>query len=336
MGKSEVASTLLSKAKAFWGWFIKKSPAFIVATSLTVVGVFGLGVGGTLAATGVIPNPFSSQVPEEVEVSVGETDRQVSEEEYWTEEFQETRPPSSYSDSSAEWLPGSSWTPFGQPGTISYRWSTTDLHTRVFGPCTSGVMVHTSPPNYGYLSDPVAGIQGIGWSAGIGAEPSEPGQKNCHSTLVSNSAGYLKCFNFSEVWVNIVGPSPQAGFYKIPIPEGIAKVDCPSGSENNDPSKFLSSQVYEQLKDFPEAVVTPPKLNGGPPTIEWGRYVAATPTPTPSTTPTPETSPTPTPTPSTTPTPETSPTPTTEPSPTPTPETSPTPTTEPSPTPTSP
>jgi hypothetical protein len=316
MGKLEVGSNFLSKATAFWGWFIKKSPAFIVLTSLTVVSVFGLGVGGTLAATGVLPNPFSSQVAEVVESSSGDIDRKVSEEEFWTEEYQETRPPSSYSDSSAEWLPGSSWTPFGQPGTISYRWSTTDLHTRVFGPCTSGVMVTTSAPNYGYLSDPVAGIQGIGWSSGIGAEPSEPGQKNCAATMVSSSTGYLKCFNFSEVWVNIVGPTPQAGFYKIPIPESIAKVDCPPGSENNDPSRFISSYTYEQLKDFPEAVVTPPRFNGGPPTIEWGPYVPSGPSPTPTT--------------------ETSTAPTTDSSPAPTPEPSPTPTTEPSPTPSNP
>jgi hypothetical protein len=291
-------SKLIVRARSFWSWFVKKSPAFIVLTSLTVVSVFGLGVGGTLAATGVISNPFSNDVSEEVELPVGDTERQVTEEEYWTEEFQETRPPSSFSDTSAEWLSGSSWTPFGQPGTISYRWSTTDLHTRVFGPCTSGVMVTTSPPNYGYLSDPVGGIQGIGWSAGIGAEPSEPGQKNCHASLVSNSTGYLKCFNFTEVWVNIVGPTPQAGFYKIPIPESIAKVDCPPGSEKNDPSKFLSSQTYEQLKDFPEAIVTPPQLNGGPPTIDWGPYVPSTPTPTQPTEgfPTPTTEPSPTPT----------------------------------------
>ena len=49
---------LLSKAKTFWVWFINKSPAFIVLTSMTVVSVFGLGVGGTLAATGVISLPF--------------------------------------------------------------------------------------------------------------------------------------------------------------------------------------------------------------------------------------------------------------------------------------
>ena len=55
---------LLARAKSFWGWFIKKSPAFIVLTSLTAVSVFGLGVGGTLAATGVIPLPFASTTEE--------------------------------------------------------------------------------------------------------------------------------------------------------------------------------------------------------------------------------------------------------------------------------
>ena len=56
---------LLSRAKAFWGWFIEKSPAFIVLSSLTVVSVFGLGVGGTLAATGVISLPSVMFGPEE-------------------------------------------------------------------------------------------------------------------------------------------------------------------------------------------------------------------------------------------------------------------------------
>ena len=60
MGKISGKESFLVSAKARWGWFIKKSPAFIVLTSLTVVSVFGLGVGGTLAATGVIPNPFVS------------------------------------------------------------------------------------------------------------------------------------------------------------------------------------------------------------------------------------------------------------------------------------
>jgi hypothetical protein len=60
VGKLTLGSNLLPRAKSFWGWFIKKSPAFIVLTSMTVVSVFGLGVGGTLAATGVIANPFAA------------------------------------------------------------------------------------------------------------------------------------------------------------------------------------------------------------------------------------------------------------------------------------
>jgi hypothetical protein len=65
MGILEFGSNLLSRVRMLWGWFIKKSPAFIVLTTLTVLSIFGLGVGGTLAATGVIPNPLVAEVPAE-------------------------------------------------------------------------------------------------------------------------------------------------------------------------------------------------------------------------------------------------------------------------------
>jgi hypothetical protein len=60
MGKIDIKTKVSDKVSALWRGFIKKSPVFIVLTSLTVVSVLGLGVGGTLAATGVIPNPFAS------------------------------------------------------------------------------------------------------------------------------------------------------------------------------------------------------------------------------------------------------------------------------------
>lgn len=60
MGKFNFITKVSGKASALWRGFIKKSPVFIVLTGLTVVSVLGLGVGGTLAATGVIPNPFAS------------------------------------------------------------------------------------------------------------------------------------------------------------------------------------------------------------------------------------------------------------------------------------
>ena len=70
MGNQELGKNLLYRAKTFWSWFIKKSPVFIFLTSLTVVSVFGLGVGGTLAATGVISLPFVSGPEETTEQQV--------------------------------------------------------------------------------------------------------------------------------------------------------------------------------------------------------------------------------------------------------------------------
>jgi hypothetical protein len=65
MGKFDIISKVAGKATVLWKGFIKKSPVYIVLSSLTVVSVLGLGVGGTLAATGVIPNPFASSTPDE-------------------------------------------------------------------------------------------------------------------------------------------------------------------------------------------------------------------------------------------------------------------------------
>ena len=60
MGKIDIKTKVSDKAAALWKGFIKRGSVFIGLTGLTVVGVLGLGVGGTLAATGVIPNPFAS------------------------------------------------------------------------------------------------------------------------------------------------------------------------------------------------------------------------------------------------------------------------------------
>jgi hypothetical protein len=60
MGKFIVISKVLDEVAALWRAFLEKSPVFIALSGLSVVGVLGLGVGGTLAATGVIPNPLES------------------------------------------------------------------------------------------------------------------------------------------------------------------------------------------------------------------------------------------------------------------------------------
>jgi hypothetical protein len=74
MGKIDIIGKVSGKATAWWRGFVRKSPVFIALTGLTVVSVLGLGVGGTLAATGVIPNLFATSTsdessPEELEGS---------------------------------------------------------------------------------------------------------------------------------------------------------------------------------------------------------------------------------------------------------------------------
>jgi len=64
MGKFDIMTKVFGKATAMWRNFIKRSPLFIVLTLLTGVSVLGLGVGGTLAATGLIPNPFAPPAPD--------------------------------------------------------------------------------------------------------------------------------------------------------------------------------------------------------------------------------------------------------------------------------
>jgi hypothetical protein len=293
MGKLVFASNLLSRVKSFWVWFTKKSPAFIVITSVTVVSIFGIGVGGTLAATGVIPNPFVTASTEVTPPAEG------SDLEYPDNNFEnDSLPPDELfignnESASGEWL--SSRNPFGSGGPISYRWSTVALDIRHIGPCPLGTLtISAAPQNYGYLSTVVEGREGLGGGASWQVSPGPPGQEKCMSGMAIPVV-VVKCYNFTEFWINIEGPTAQAGFYKIPIPEGVSKLNCPLGSENNDPTKFMLEEMYEKLKDYPEAVVTPPTM-WGPATVEWGPFVPATPT---SPVPTPETSPTQTTEPST-------------------------------------
>jgi hypothetical protein len=78
MGKLDLVTKFSGRVNAIWGAFIKRSPVFIVLSGLTVVSVLGLGVGGTLAAAGVVANPFASSTsdessPEELEGSLDQS-----------------------------------------------------------------------------------------------------------------------------------------------------------------------------------------------------------------------------------------------------------------------
>jgi hypothetical protein len=286
MGKSVVTTSLITKAKSIWGWFIKKSPAFIVLTSITVVSIFGLGVGGTLAATGVIPNPLVAEAPIEPTSIDSDSTYQPDDDGSFPRELEDIY---GADDSSVEncyrgtgdldWqglskecldlgldryvaLQNSGWTG------VTYKFFPGFMHLTI-----SGVQVPGTPES----------PKSIGINMSInGSYP--VGSTGCyHLGTDHRPAVELRTCGFN--WVTPLFP----------------RLGCLPGGD-----------TYEIWSDggnlnFRESGIIPPGIIDCP-------------------TPTPETSPTPTPETSPTPTPETSPTPTTEPSPTPTTEPSPTPT----------
>jgi len=303
MGKLVFGGNLLSRAKTLWGWFIKKSPAFIVLTSLTVVSVFGLGVSGTLAATGLIPNPFVSSATEILDSSPedgleGDSEVNYDEDEFPPWDFYFDYGKNQWSTEIGDWLPGSSWSPLGSSDTISYRWTNTHLHARYVGQCPNEeVWIVGSAPNFGYLSDvvyhpasPDNGIYGLSQYEFLGVAKHSNSQPDC-KTSKGLFVGSMKCYNFNEVWVWIrtTASMPDLGLLKIPIPEEVIKIDCPPGSEKNDPTRFTAGW---DLTNYPEAVVTPPTRTS-PPIVVPGQFMPP-PTPTTEPSPTPTTEPSPT------------------------------------------
>jgi hypothetical protein len=278
--------------------------ALAILTSLFLI--VGVGVGGTLAATGLIANPFTAgsqntSLSEDQNTSSGgeipnfkdlpPNDTVYVEGEGWVRK-------------DVSWADSSGWQPYAAPNTVEFRFSTSSFYSVWSGPCPAGdVTVSIGPMQWGYLSDPVAGIQGIGGgtSSVINCNFFDSGSADSLQPMMT-FVGPWKCYNFNEVWVEISGPTPAAGLHKISIPDNISKYNCPAGSESNDPNYFLFSHMREQIaSNYPDAIVTPPGF-GKPPSVDLGPFR-------PEVTPTPATSEEALPTPTATPTDVTEPTP---------------------------
>jgi len=285
---------LLPRAKSFWGWFIKKSPAFIVLTSLTVVSVFGLGVGGTLAATGVISNPFVTATTAEPTDIDSESNYQTEGNGSFPLELEEIYGgDNSYVEICYKGTGNLDWQGLSQECLDKATRQATALATSGW----SGVRYSFFP---GVMHLTVSGVQVPGTPSSpafIGINMSINGQPPINSR---------SCYHYGTAHRPLV-ELPTCGFTWTP--PLFPWLGCLPGGD-----------TYEIWTDggnlnFRESGIIPPGIIDCP-----------TPTTTPSPTATTEPSPTPTTEPSPAPTTETSPTPTTEPSPAPTTETSPTPT----------
>jgi hypothetical protein len=292
MGKSVVATNLLSRAKGFWGWFIKKSPAFIVLTSLTVVSVFGLGVGGTLAATGVIPNPFVSAAPLEP------TDNEDEQ----------------------------TYAPEGG-GSLPKDFDGIEKIEDVFGSCYNRA-THTVDSTdsvddscLGISEKRTTSLMASGWT-GVKFSFVDGGYHYIFAAVPVGGTTDTPTFVSIEVSVN--GGPPTRGGFCYHYGYGVEGKTCGMesfglmGTAGSYGTCLPGGDTYlVEIKghglNFRETGVIPERVFNCP---------SVSPTPTTQTSPTPtptsDTSPTPTTEPSPTPSAETSPTPTTEPSPTPT------------------
>jgi len=132
------------------------------------------------------------------------------------------------------------------------------------GQCDVGpIQVKIGPANWGYLSQPIDGIQALGGSASttLCVQPNATSLGTGDSGL--SAPGYWKCFNFTQVWIEISGNTPDSGLYKIDVPAYVEARDCPPGASSNDPSR-----VWNPTEDFPSPSSTaqPPETTQAPET----------------------------------------------------------------------
>lgn len=247
-----------------------------IAIASALVLVLSSGVGATLAATGVIAFPSATQTPNPTIIQTPTSTPTPTPKETF---------PSPGTEDGLRAYEGEGFTAIGGRGKIGFKWSGSSLMVVWNGKCTAGpITVKVGPPNWGYLSQPVAGIQGLG---GTGSSQICNGFEGGGGIGTGDSASYWKCFGFNEVWVEVSGDSPDAGLYKLPMPSNIQAQNCPAGSELNNPNVVWDISTNQGYGNSPYN--TPPAPEPAPPAPEPAPP-APEPSPTqeePSSTPTP-------------------------------------------------
>lgn len=236
---------LVDKSKQLYSKIRAKGLAATIAIATAFVLVLSSGVGATLAATGLFqknqiintPTPTGSQLatPKPSETALYSTAPETGE--------------------GLVGFDGKIYTPISGKEGIGFRWSGSLLMVMQNGKCReASINVKIGPPNWGYLSQPVAGIQGLG--GGASSQICSPGSELGRGVGSSDSP-YWKCFGFNEVWVEVSGNTPDAGLYKIPMPSYIQATNCPAGSENNNPNEVWQNSLDQGYGTSPYNTAPP-------------------------------------------------------------------------------
>lgn len=205
--------------------------------------VLSSGVGATLAATGFFATTQSISTPTPT-VSKSPTPTPTP-----------TAPISSPNTQDVmRGYDGNIYAPIGSKEGIGFRWNGSQIMVMWNGQCKGGsITVKVGPPNWGYLSQPVAGIQGLGGTASSQICKSP----NLGGGVGTGDAPYWKCFGFNEIWVEVSGNTSDAGLYKIPMPSNIKAQNCPAGSEKNDPNKVSENSLNQGYGTSPYNTPSP-------------------------------------------------------------------------------
>ena len=219
-------------------WIRKRGGIGVAVATIAGALVLVTGVGATLAVTGTI-TPTMTASPTASPTTPTPTQTAVASNGDVNEDIIKAY--------------GGGWSPIGSPGGVGFRWDGNRFQVVWTGKCDKGpISVKMGPQNWGYLSTPLNGIQGLG--GGMSGTL-------CVGNLTSMGLGgpdphgpaYWKCFNFSEVWVQISGNTPDAGLYKQQIPASLAATNCPAGASSNDPNK-----IYDPYAPPPSTPMAPP------------------------------------------------------------------------------
>jgi hypothetical protein len=134
------------------------------------------------------------------------------------------------------------WQSLTDNGDAFYRWEGSQLRLSWRGSCETGqIEVTVGPQNWGYLSKVMSD------SASIGGVAAAQFCADYGSSISTSPVNSWLCYRFTEVWVRIIGDSPDASLFRIAIPESIEPRFCPAGANRNDPSALWWETVEAGL-----------------------------------------------------------------------------------------
>jgi hypothetical protein len=250
-------------------WLGKRGAVVSMAAGGVVILI--AGAGASLAATGVFAAPTISTAPTAT-ATVTPTPTPA------TTDSAEAPQPRTRLDA----LGVGAWTALASPGGIVYRWVGNSIEVSWASECDRGLIyVKLGPPHWGGLSHSISGYaQGGVWTSGTLCDQPNPTSMGTGDVWIGSPA-YWKCFNFTHVWIEVGGNSPEPGLHKVDIPASVVARECPPEASTNDPTRGWNIE-----DGFPAPAPDPSPTSSDP----------AAPVVTPTTPPTPDPSPSASPT----------------------------------------